>query len=755
MLTQSHYTLGAASGLIYQIFSTYGYGQSNSGFRDVTSGTNNYYPATTGYDLATGIGVPDAWHFAQDAAASTPPLSSTPVTTAHAIYGAGTNGHLLLYNWTASGGWTATDLTAHVGPAGFSIVGSPSAFVDTATLVHHVFATAGDGNVYELCTTGGQWHVCSSLFHPSGVSYVSSPSAFAYTYPGETSARLSVSVIGSNGHLYNSQFASGVWTTTDLTAQFGPSTGGLVGDPSGYAQVTRAGVVQEIYARGANTLYEYAWAGQLGFPASSTWTRTSLPAPSGITLSGSPAAFAYSTLVDGSIERTLIVLGTNGHVYSYQRFEFDAWSTPQDVTAVSATPFVGNASGDDFSLGGFAYQDVYVFSASASTPNGALYEYNAPLGATVSAPAAQPPLPSGEVFTGSPTSFSYILSGTSVVRHSAFFPTGAGKLHEMVWVESSPSSTSGTWSSYDESVTLPPGVGLSGTAAVSGYSYNGGAIAPPTGNGCSGTGCNGTDPYATGCYNSQSYDWQVNVTNPLTGTTAGVAQLWWSPTCQTNWTVVLETATSGPAASVRSLSANLNTTAGGQIQSAYCSVGCAGVYTPQNYEGPINVQGCGKIVDVNGAVYTGCHTQGGSACRNSPSAANCNNTDPYTTGCYNSSTAKVWPVPAAAIGNPTNDASNSVGTVTLYWSPECQTNWVVGTNQFSPTVTKYFNLIMYDQTNPGQLAMYSCANTCPASAYTMQFYEPVDNVEAIGQIGDKYADTFCGYYQQQSGPAPC
>lgn len=35
-------------------------------FHDITVGTNLYYPAHAGYDLATGLGTPDAWNLAQD-----------------------------------------------------------------------------------------------------------------------------------------------------------------------------------------------------------------------------------------------------------------------------------------------------------------------------------------------------------------------------------------------------------------------------------------------------------------------------------------------------------------------------------------------------------------------------------------------------------------------------------------------------------------------------------------------------------------
>jgi kumamolisin len=35
-------------------------------FHDVTLGTNLAYPATPGYDMASGLGTPDAWNLARD-----------------------------------------------------------------------------------------------------------------------------------------------------------------------------------------------------------------------------------------------------------------------------------------------------------------------------------------------------------------------------------------------------------------------------------------------------------------------------------------------------------------------------------------------------------------------------------------------------------------------------------------------------------------------------------------------------------------
>jgi subtilase family serine protease len=59
--------LGSASADLYKLYNT---SQADSAYHDVTSGNNLYYSATTGYDMATGIGTPDAWNFARDLANS-------------------------------------------------------------------------------------------------------------------------------------------------------------------------------------------------------------------------------------------------------------------------------------------------------------------------------------------------------------------------------------------------------------------------------------------------------------------------------------------------------------------------------------------------------------------------------------------------------------------------------------------------------------------------------------------------------------
>jgi subtilase family serine protease len=55
--------LGYANPTLYKMFNTT---QTYSAYHDVTSGNNLYYPATSGYDMASGIGTPDAYNLVRD-----------------------------------------------------------------------------------------------------------------------------------------------------------------------------------------------------------------------------------------------------------------------------------------------------------------------------------------------------------------------------------------------------------------------------------------------------------------------------------------------------------------------------------------------------------------------------------------------------------------------------------------------------------------------------------------------------------------
>ena len=55
--------LGFIDPMLYAIASS---AQPAAPFHDITIGTNRYYPATAGWDFATGLGSPDVFNLAQD-----------------------------------------------------------------------------------------------------------------------------------------------------------------------------------------------------------------------------------------------------------------------------------------------------------------------------------------------------------------------------------------------------------------------------------------------------------------------------------------------------------------------------------------------------------------------------------------------------------------------------------------------------------------------------------------------------------------
>jgi kumamolisin len=60
---QGAHPIGFMNPALYTLAATH---QLYPPFHDVTVGDNLYYPATPGYDLATGLGTPDAWNLARD-----------------------------------------------------------------------------------------------------------------------------------------------------------------------------------------------------------------------------------------------------------------------------------------------------------------------------------------------------------------------------------------------------------------------------------------------------------------------------------------------------------------------------------------------------------------------------------------------------------------------------------------------------------------------------------------------------------------
>jgi subtilase family serine protease len=76
--SQGKAVVGSANPALYGLFNP---PQQSPAFHDVTSGNNLHYPATTGYDMASGIGTPDVNNIAHDFASSGSGNTPTPTPT--------------------------------------------------------------------------------------------------------------------------------------------------------------------------------------------------------------------------------------------------------------------------------------------------------------------------------------------------------------------------------------------------------------------------------------------------------------------------------------------------------------------------------------------------------------------------------------------------------------------------------------------------------------------------------------------------
>jgi len=78
LLSQSKAVVGFANPALYGLFNKQ---QQSPAFHDVTSGNNLHYAATTGYDMASGIGTPNVTNIAHDLASSGSGNTPSPTPT--------------------------------------------------------------------------------------------------------------------------------------------------------------------------------------------------------------------------------------------------------------------------------------------------------------------------------------------------------------------------------------------------------------------------------------------------------------------------------------------------------------------------------------------------------------------------------------------------------------------------------------------------------------------------------------------------
>ncbi len=211
-------TLGAASAELYHLFNT---SQSYTAYHDVTSGNNLYYPATSGYDLASGIGTPDVWNLARDAAGATTTndfsISASPTSL---TIQQGSNGTATISTAVTSGSAGTVSLTASVSPSGPTAALNPTSVTagNSSTLTVTVGSSVATGS-YTVTVTGTE----GTAVHSTTVTVtVTAPATNDFTISANPTT-LSIAQ-GSNGtSTIATAVKSGSAGTVSLTASVSPS----------------------------------------------------------------------------------------------------------------------------------------------------------------------------------------------------------------------------------------------------------------------------------------------------------------------------------------------------------------------------------------------------------------------------------------------------------------------------------------------------------------------------------------------------
>ena len=213
---QSKPTFGAASAELYTLFNT---SQTYAAYHDITSGNNLYYPATSGYDLASGIGSPDAWNLARDAAGgavSNPPTISSfsptsgPVGASVTITGTNFTGATAVKFNGTSASYTvgsATSISATV----------PTGATTGAISVTTSAGTATSSSSFTVTTSGGSAPTISS-FSPTSGAVGASVTITGTNFTGATAVKF-------NGTSATFTVASSTSITTSVPS--GATTGAI------------------------------------------------------------------------------------------------------------------------------------------------------------------------------------------------------------------------------------------------------------------------------------------------------------------------------------------------------------------------------------------------------------------------------------------------------------------------------------------------------------------------------------------------
>jgi subtilase family serine protease len=196
--------------------------QSHAPFHDVTSGNNLFYPATAGYDLASGIGTPDVWNIAQD-------------------LGAGIN--------TTCGGGTTNDFSISASPTSLSIAQGSSGTSTISTAV-----TSGSAGTVSLTASVSPSGPTASL-NPTSVTAGNSSTLTVTVGSSVATGTYTVTVTGTEGSATHS---TTVTVTVTSSGGGGITNGGFeTGSFSGW---TTSGVATSI----STSSHSGSYAGQAG-----------------------------------------------------------------------------------------------------------------------------------------------------------------------------------------------------------------------------------------------------------------------------------------------------------------------------------------------------------------------------------------------------------------------------------------------------------------------------------------------------------
>ncbi|MGP8008243.1 MAG: protease pro-enzyme activation domain-containing protein [Acidimicrobiales bacterium] len=124
----------------------YSMATAGTGFHDITSGNNDYtglnsgeYPATAGYDMASGLGSPNGSTWFTSACQTS--VSSPTVTPAKNLTGASTT-YSMKYSTSSSGAMPAGDFVTLVGPSGTTFTSTASNYTVAVGLGAPITATS-------------------------------------------------------------------------------------------------------------------------------------------------------------------------------------------------------------------------------------------------------------------------------------------------------------------------------------------------------------------------------------------------------------------------------------------------------------------------------------------------------------------------------------------------------------------------------------------------------------------------------------